>query len=182
VDVCVEGVGHIVVKHVRDAVNVDAACGDVSCDQDTERAVLKSAKRLRALALREVSMKRCGIDALLFKPLADPLGGVLHLRKHDRESVRISREPVTQVVELVLVLHGVHGVRNRCHGGLGLYLNNRWVLQDLLGEHLYLVRHSSREEKGLPLNRQSAHDLLNVGKESHVEHAVGLIQNEHLDL
>ena len=58
------------------------------------------------------------------------------------------------------------------------------LVEQLVGELLDLVRERRREQQVLPLrgDRQQRHDPLDVGDEPHVEHAVGLVEHEHLDL
>ena len=41
--------------------------------------------------------------------------------------------------------------------------------------------HGRREEEGLPLLREPAEDAADVGEEAHVEHAVGLVEHQHLE-
>ena len=50
--------------------------------------------------------------------------------------------------------------------------------QDLAGELRNLGRHGRRKELCLPLIRQHRHDLTHVADEAHVEHAVGLVDDE----
>ena len=51
-----------------------------------------------------------------------------------------------------------------------------------LGELADLVRERRREQQVLPLRRQQREDLADVVDEAHVEHAVGLVEHEDLDL
>ena len=50
-----------------------------------------------------------------------------------------------------------------------------------VGEALDLGRHGGREEQGLAREGQQLADALDVGDEAHVEHAVGLVDHQHLD-
>ena len=52
--------------------------------------------------------------------------------------------------------------------------------QHFLGHALDLSRQRGREEQRLPIGRQRRHDLLNVGPEAHVHHAVRLVQHQEL--
>ena len=42
--------------------------------------------------------------------------------------------------------------------------------------------HRGREEQGLPLGRHELHDLAHLHREAHVEHAVGFVEHEDLQL
>ena len=55
------------------------------------------------------------------------------------------------------------------------------LLQEAVDELRDLRRHRRREEQRLPGERQELHDPLDVGNEAHVEHAVGLVDDEDLD-
>ena len=56
------------------------------------------------------------------------------------------------------------------------------VVQHLVGEPRDLRRHGRREEQRLALLRQQRDDLPDVADEAHVEHAVGLVEDQDLDL
>src|SRR6185436_7990706 len=62
------------------------------------------------------------------------------------------------------------------------YVDLRRVMQDLVGKLPDARRHRSRKQQGLPLLRQIADDLENVLEESHVEHAVGLVKDQVLEV
>ena len=55
------------------------------------------------------------------------------------------------------------------------------VLQELLGEARDFGRHRGREEQRLARERHQLADPLDVRDEAHVEHAVGLVDDEDLD-
>ncbi len=54
------------------------------------------------------------------------------------------------------------------------------VLEKLIDEPGNLWRHRGRKEQGLATRWQQSADLLDVGNKAHVEHAVGLIDDEDL--
>jgi hypothetical protein len=55
-------------------------------------------------------------------------------------------------------------------------------LQHAVGKLLDLVGEGGREQQALALLRQHGEDALDVGDEAHVEHAVGFVEHQHLDL
>ena len=55
-------------------------------------------------------------------------------------------------------------------------------VQQAVGERLDLVAEGGREEQALLLLRQHREHLLDVVDEAHVEHAVGLVEDEDLDV
>ena len=67
-------------------------------------------------------------------------------------------------------------------GGHRRHRYARRIAQHLLGEFGDILRHGRREEQRLPLDRQFRDDLADVVDEAHVEHAVGFVEHEELDL
>ncbi len=55
------------------------------------------------------------------------------------------------------------------------------IAQELVDETRDLGRHGGREEQSLAPRRQQLADLLDVGDEAHVQHAVGFVDDENFD-
>jgi len=56
-----------------------------------------------------------------------------------------------------------------------------WILKEAIGQFLNFRRHCGREEQGLACKRNELGDALDIGNETHVEHAVGFVDDENLD-
>jgi hypothetical protein len=69
--------GNVVVDDVTDAGDIESALGDVRRDEHANLPCLEVVERTGALALRLVSVHRCGGDALIFQVLNDTIGAVL---------------------------------------------------------------------------------------------------------
>ena len=80
--------------------------------------------------------------------------------------------PIHFVINLVDRRH-VHGRRFDAHA-LG-------IAREVLDELLDRLRQRRREEDRLPLRRRLLEDRLDVFAKAHVEHAIGLIEDDHLD-
>ena len=108
-------------------------------------------------------------------------------RAHEAEHLpQIARcHDVLQERALLLDRHLVHalhdGVRRRV---APRDFDQLRLVQERVGELLDFVREGRREEQILPAHRsgQQRHDALDVGNEAHVEHAVGFVEDEDLDL
>ena len=61
------------------------------------------------------------------------------------------------------------------------HLDPHRIVQEAVDELADLRRHRGGEEQRLPGEGQELHDPLDVGDEAHVEHAVGLVDDEDLD-
>ena len=72
VDVGFRDVRQVVIDDVADAVDVDAAGGDVGGDQDAQLAVAEVGERALALVLRLVAVDGLGGDAGLLQMRARP--------------------------------------------------------------------------------------------------------------
>ena len=72
VDVALRNVRQVVVDDMGDAVDVDAAGGDVGGDQRPQLAVAEGGERALALVLRLVAVDRLGRDAGLAAGCARP--------------------------------------------------------------------------------------------------------------
>ena len=55
------------------------------------------------------------------------------------------------------------------------------IAQDAAGQPHDLGQHGRREEQGLALLRQGCDHFADIVDEAHVEHAVGLVEDEHLE-
>jgi hypothetical protein len=181
VDVGVKILRHVVVHNVRNPLHVDTARCDVGGDKNSITAIFEAVQRLLSLSLREVAVKRCYVLTLTSELLSEPLSGVLHLRKHDNESLTVLLKPVSKHVRLRSLRDLIHRVRDRSVSLFHLYSNNRWIVLDTTGELTDLFRHRCREEKGLPLRWKLRDDLLDIREEAHVTHAISLIEHEVLD-
>src|SRR5471030_722249 len=75
-------------------------------------------------------------------------------------------------------------------GGMVAEKNRVWrrdgdvlrVAQEAIVQRLDLGRHGGREKQGLADLRQGGDDALDVGNEAHVEHAIGFVDHQDLDV
>jgi hypothetical protein len=82
---------------------------------------------------------------------------------------------------LVVGLHGDQMLAHQC-GRRGRRRDRDFlrVHQEGVGEAPDLRRHGGGEEQRLPDLGQQSHDSLDIGNEPHVEHAVGLVDDQNL--
>ena len=88
VDVILRVHWEIVIYHVRDAIDIDAARGDIGGDENTHRARLEILQRAQALILRTVRMNRPGHDSAGLKLARDSVSTSLGSRK-DKHRVEL---------------------------------------------------------------------------------------------
>src|SRR5215471_6885505 len=61
------------------------------------------------------------------------------------------------------------------------YFYTRWIMEKLLSDASDFGRHGGRKEQGLAGERNEFADAFNVGDETHVQHAIGFIDDEKFD-
>ena len=182
VDVAFRLVREVEVDHVRQVDDVEAPGGDVRRHEHSRHAPLEARQRLLARVLRLVAVDRLGPDLVALELLGDRVGAVLGAREDERVLDGRAVEKVLEQLDLFgflhvvdPVLHGLGGGRDRGHG------HPDRVAKDGVGEPLDLPRHRRREEEGLPLRGQLVDDAPDVVDEAHVEHPVGLVEDERFD-
>ncbi len=132
--------------------------------------------------LGHVAVERLGGEAVGGELLGDLQGSVLGAHEDQHGVEGLDLQDPSQDVDLVvagdhavMLLDGVHG------GGLGRDLDLNRVAQVGLGNLAYGVGHGRREEGDLPAGGGLAEDPLDVLGEAHVEHLVGLVQDQGAD-
>ncbi len=152
-DIGLGHVGQIEVHHMADAVDVDAARGDIGGDQRADLAGAERRQHPLAVVLRLVAMNGVGADAGPFQALHHLVGAVLGAGKHQRAVDRFLLEELRQ------------------DRGLGRMID----LDDALDDALHRRGHRRHRHAG-------GIALADVVDEAHVEHAVGLVEHEEFDL
>ena len=84
---------------------------------------------------------------------------------------------------LVLGAHRMHDLGDaRGGGGRTGHLHPCRRMQDLVGESLDVGGQGGRKQHGLALSGQGGQNLADVADEAHVQHAVGLVEHDDLQL
>ena len=182
---------HVVLGHVRQLevddvrqlVDVDAAGGDVGRHQHLQVALLEVGERLGARGLALVAVDRHRRDVVLQQVLDQAVGAVLHAREDEHLVPVVLLDEVDQQVLLHLAADRVHLLRDQLGGLVAARdLDQHRRVQEPVGDRLDLVAEGGGEEQALLLLRQHREHLLDVVDEAHVEHPVGLVEDEDLDV
>jgi hypothetical protein len=175
--------GRIEVDDVCDVVDVDPPGGDVGCDQREHFAGLEAGQGPFALALALVAMHGYRLDLAGAQALDEAVGTALGPHEHQRAAVLAAAQLVDQVVELgALRVDMEEAVLDVGFPALALRLGvapgvARIGGGDLAGGPLQ----RRREEEGLALAGGLGDDSAHGRFEAHVEHAVGLVEDEDTD-
>ena len=169
----------VVVEHMRDAFHIKAPGGNVGGHQDVDTTVLERGDRTFALNLGDVA-----VDGGCGKPSGTQLfshflGGLLGPHEHDHclelldlkhpgQRVHLAR-PGDLDVALSDVLGG---------GCLGLDLDFDGVVEVLRGDLSDRRGHGCREQRNLFVLRGVSEDPLHVLGKTHLQHLVGLVKHQ----
>ena len=176
-------VRHVVVDDVRDVGDVDAARGDVGRHQHLHLAAAQVGQRALALSLRAVAVQRRDRVAEAIELAGQAVGAVLGAREHDHAAHAGHAQQLVEQRRLQVLDHGIDGLRDAGGRPRGRrQVDAARIAHRLLGDLVEVGRHRGREHERLPLVGQQAQDAVEVGREAHVDHAVGLVEDEHLHL
>lgn len=173
-------VGKIEIDHHGNVRNVDAAGGDVRCDENAVLARFKTLQCFLPLRLRAIGVHLCRTVSHALHCTGDLARAVLGARKNeyasflflqDRSEERELFFP-TDNEQLLFHLFGCGA------GGRHFYAERRAHVS--AREPQDLRRHGGGEEHRLPFLRYMTQDALNLRFESHVEHPVCFVQHEDL--
>ena len=176
-------VGDIEVDHVGDIGDVDATSKDVGGHKHVDHAISEVGKRTLALVLAAVAVDRKAGDAGLPELLAEGIGAVLAIAEDDDTLLAALLQDIDEDLCLCFMAHSEGILLDRLGGGAlvgnldgdGVMHERARVLQDGFVERC-------AEEERLALFRHVGDDCLHIGQEAHIEHAVCLVEDEHLDL
>ena len=107
---------------------------------------------------------------------------VLGAREDQRLVDPAGLDEVAQELALPLAIDRMDDLRHELGRGVARRdLDERRVVEEAVGEAADLVREGRREQQVLARRRQDREDLADVADEAHVEHPVGLVEDEDLD-
>ena len=179
--------GALVVDDVRDVLDVDAAGGDVGGDEDVDLAVAEGAQRLLAGALAQVAVDGGGGEAAVGQLVGDLGGGALGAAEDHGQAAALGLQDARQHLDLV---HGVGAVDELLDGLdrvavllLGPWPGCGWA-GSCSGGPARRPAPGMVAENSIVWRRGGGHrqQLLDVGQEAQVEHLVGLVEDDALDV
>ena len=181
--VLVRGERHVVVDHVRDVVDVEAAGRDIGRDQVLDVRGAELLHGAIALALGEVAVEQADLVPAPAELRLEHVGGSLGLHEDQRHDHVGLIEDLRQRVGLVRPGR-LHVELADLRGDLrpGADLHGLRIVHVAQREPAHPLRHRGAEEQRLTLRRALPEDPFDIGRESHVEHAVGLIEDADADV
>ena len=163
-------------------LDIDASGGDIRGHQDPKLPCLEARQGFGALGLRPVPVDALGLDALAIQErgqtVCPVLGtgedeGIIHVtvveELHQQRTFQARGHRVNSLL---------HTLGRSCPTLQG---DLRRIPEDLASQRLDRRRHGGAEEERLLRGRHVSQDPANVGQEAHVQHAVGLVQDQVLE-
>ena len=185
VDIGLGRTRHIEVDDMRDMLDVDAARGDIGRDEEVDLGGAHLLHHAVALRLGESAVEREHAVAAPDEALGELVDLDPRPAEDDRERRTLEVEDASERGDLVGARHDVRGLpdlrrlalgghRARDEDALGL-------LQVPFGDARDPRRQRRREERGLALGGRRLEDEFEILGETHVEHLVGLVEDDRLD-
>jgi len=172
----------IEIDDMRDAIDIDAARRDVSCDEHFHAAVTKSGQGLFALSLALIAMDGARRNAIGFQMIDHMISAMFRARENQSPAGRRLPQKIDEHLPLARCLDEDHLLVD------GFHRRARWrdrdfgrLMQKLTGKLADGARHGRREEEALTLLRQNLGDPPDGMDETHVEHLIGFVEHQDFD-
>ena len=165
------------------AVNVETTCCNVGSHEDVQAAILELVNGALTLLLGDIAVDGSSVVASVAKRICNLFGLVLRTAEDDDCVILDDLENAGERIHLLTVRGqkvtlGDVVVRTT----LGFNSNLSRIVEVLLGQAANRVRHGCREQRDLLLLRSIFQNALNVFLEAHVQHLVGLIEDQEAQL
>src|SRR5438094_1980870 len=171
------------VHDMREVLDVEAARRDVRGDEDADLAGLELLQGAGPLRLGPIAVDRDRVEALAIEPRREARRPDLRPREDQDLAEIVLADQMRQQLFLPIPIDGVDDLADRLDRGVPRGdLDLGRIAEDGPRQPPDLVRERRREHQVLPSRRQELDDPLDVRQEAHVEHPVGLVQDEDLDL
>ncbi len=173
----------IKVDDVADAIDIDSARGDIGGNEGPDLALTKGGENALALVLRFIAVNCFGADASSDQATHDLVGAMLGSCEDQGTVNRFSPQHVDQDCRLCGTIDANDALLDAFNGRGGRrYRDLDRVAQHLHGEFGDGTRQGGRKHQRLPLDRKHTDNLTDIMDKAHVEHPVGFVENEPLDL
>ena len=174
---------HVKIHHIANVGDVDTAREHVGRHEHVDLAIAERLECALALRLGTVAMDGRRLDACTGEAPAAAVRAMLGAHEHDHALRPLALENVRKQGVFRFGGYGQHVLIHRVGSALRRRdLHTRRVAHEVGYRTHGLLVQRGREEQGLAIVRRGPHDLAHIGKEPHVEHAIGLVKHEHLHL
>ena len=180
------GFGHlrqVVVEYVAQLLDIDAPGGDIGGDQHRNFVFLKLLQGGLPGRLGFIPMDGQRRDTLPGQLLDHPVGAVLGAGKHQGGGRVDLLEQVGEQLPFLRPLDKINALVNLLHRcGRRGHRNGEGIVHHRLGQLGNLRRHGGGEKQVLAFFRQMADDPAHVMNKAHVQHTIGLVEDENFHM
>lgn len=186
-DVVVNVGGEVVVDDVLDVGDIETTGGDSGGDEDRGTSRAEHLKSTLTLALGAVTVNGGGREALVDEEVGEGVGHALGLDEDQGQTSTVSVKDVEQHTTLVHVLHVLDLLGDVLRSGTDTANGQEnVVVQEVAGQHLDVAGEGGRKHESLAAvsggHVLALDDAADLGLETHVKHAVSLVENQVLDV
>ena len=162
--------------------NVNAPGSNVGSHQGTNVATFEFSQCLGSCGLTFVTVQSHGLDAILGEIVGHVVGAKLGTCEHQNLTPIVQVDDVRQNFFFLAATHRVNHLRNSLHGCVaGGDLNALRVFQERGCQIANFIAESGREQQALFVFGNQCQDFLDIMDESHVEHAICLVQDQNFN-
>ena len=135
------------------------------------------------MRLRLVGVHCRGVYPFALEMPNDPIGAVFRACEHENRLHRLALEEIREQAALPLPRNRIDVVRDGVRRRRSAPdLHDDGLAQILSRQRFDLGRHRRAEQQRLPICWDITHDTADLRCESHVEHAIGFVEHEHLEI
>src|SRR5262249_10269003 len=177
------GVRQFVIDDEREFFDIEATRGNIGRHERSYLALLEFLQRLHALGLGAVAVNGLSGNSVLLYLACYAIGIALHAYEHQNLPHVPAADKLHQRGAFAQRTNQIYLVRNQIGRGItrrDLDRNRR--VEQLLRKPPRLLWKRSRKQQILPTLRQQREDALDIRHETHVQHAIGLVQHQEFDM
>lgn len=170
---------YVIIDHEFDILHIESACGNVGRDEDIADSVLESLEGAGTVTLVHVPMKASGTVSVAIEHIGDILRFVLHTAEYYDLGILVVLYVFFEHVVLLEVRYLDEGMVDLGDCELLCGLDGFVAVSDVFRKEVVDFLWNGRgESHGLLDGSEPGPDHIDIVDESHIEHAVHLVEDE----
>ena len=176
VNVILGRLGYVIVYHMRDRIDIDAAGGHVGRNQHVGVTVFKTQQRGFTLRLRAVAVNAVRFVLTLFENVSDTVGTAFSACKYKHAVKIFLVEQIEEKRHFRLLCNRIRRLFDKARGLTARAdLDKCRVFEHRIRNMLDLGRHCRREKESLAFRGYNTNDPFDRRQKAHIEHSVRLV-------
>ena len=181
-DIILDILRNIVVEYDIHIINIDTPCCNIRCNQNIDGSGPEACHNAIALLLLHISVESFHKVSARLHTAHEIINRSLRIAEHERKFGVVHIKSAAKRFKLVALSDfniSLFDLRDRKF--LAGDLHELRIMLEPSGNVQNRLRHSSRKQNRLPVLRSITEDILDIITESHIEHLISFVQNEHAD-